>query len=323
MYASMREDDGRTLSAEAQFERRKRAVRLHSKGHSIAQIRELMGMAYNSVRQCIALAEVGGLAALKPKTVGRKAGQKRKLTALQEEHVQRLICDKRPEQFKMEFALWNRTAVGLLIEQECGIKLPTRSVGNYLARWGFTPQKPIKKAYEQRPEAVKQWLDEQYPEIAKKAKAEKAEIHWLDETAVVNTDVRGRSYAPKGKTPEVFAVGGTRHKLSMIASVNNQGKAHWMMIDKAFDAAMLIEFLECLIKDAGEGGKRKLHVIMDNLRVHHSKIVKAWLLDNASKIEAHYLPSRPCKIQQASPEWFGSSDFLPRGTRIQASSAAR
>lgn len=108
---------------------------------------------------------------------------------------------------------------------------------------------------------------------------------------MVNTDVRGRSYAPKGKTPEVFAVGGTRHKLSMIASVNNQGKAHWMMIDKAFDAAMLIEFLECLIKDAGEGGKRKLHVIMDNLRVHHSKIVKAWLLDNASKIEAHYLPS--------------------------------
>jgi transposase len=287
----MREDDRRTLSAEAQFERRKRAVRLHRKGYSIGQVMDIMGMAYNSVRYCIELAQLGGLAALKPKAVGRKVGQKRKLTTQQEQQVQRLICDKRPEQLKMEFALWNRAAVGQLIEQECGIKLPTRSVDNYLARWGFTPQKPIKKAYEQRPEAVKKWLDEQYPEIAKKAKAEQGEIHWLDETAVVNTDVRGRSYAPKGKTPEVFTVGGTRHKLSQIASVNNQGKAHWIVIDKAFDAATLIEFLEGLIKDAGDGGKRKLHVIMDNLRVHHSKIVKAWLLKNADKIEAHYLPS--------------------------------
>lgn len=291
MYTGMREDDGRTLGQEAQFERRKRAVRLHRKGHGIAQIMDMMGMAYNTVRHCLALAEVGGLAALKPKAVGRKVGQKRKLTEQQEDQVQRLICDKRPEQFKMEFALWNRAAVGQLIEQECGIKLPTRSVGNYLARWGFTPQKPIKKAYEQRPEAVRKWLDEQYPAIEKKAKADKAEIHWLDETAVVNTDVRGRSYAPKGKTPEVYTVGGTRHKLSMIASVNNQGKAHWMMIDTAFDAATFIEFLEGLIKDAGHGGKRKLHVIMDNLRVHHSKIVKAWLLENVAKIEAHYLPS--------------------------------
>jgi len=64
---------------------------------------------------------------------------------------------------------------------------------------GFTPQKPIKKAYEQRPEAVQNWLEEEYPAIEKRAKAEGAEIHWGDETAVVNTDVRGRSYAPSGK----------------------------------------------------------------------------------------------------------------------------
>lgn len=287
----MREDDGRMLSQEAQFERRKRAVRLHRKGYEISQIMEMMGMAYNTVRRCIALAEVGGLAALNPKLMGRKVGQKRRLTQEQETKVQRLICDKRPEQYKMDFALWNRAAVGQLIEQEFGLKLPVRSVGNYLSRWGFTPQKPIKRAYEQRPEAVKKWLDEQYPAIEKKAKADKGEIHWLDETAVVNTDVRGRSYAPKGKTPEVYTVGGTRHKLSMIASVNNRGKAHWMIIDKAFDASTFIEFLEALLKEAGDGGKRKLHVIMDNLRVHHSKIVKAWLLENEGKIQAHYLPS--------------------------------
>jgi hypothetical protein len=87
-----------------------------------------------------------------------------------------------------------------------GSRLTVRGAGNYLARWGFTPQKPIKKAYEQRPEAVRKWLDEEYPGIAQRAKAEGAEIHWGDETALVNTDVRGRSYAPTGQTPVAYAV---------------------------------------------------------------------------------------------------------------------
>jgi hypothetical protein len=73
------------------------------------------------------------------------------------------------------------------------------------------------RAYEQRPEAVKAWLDEHYPAMAGRAKLEDAGIHWGDETAVVNTDVRGRGYSPKAQTPVAYAVGGTRHKLSMIS----------------------------------------------------------------------------------------------------------
>ena len=158
-------------------------------------------------------------------------------------------------------------------------------MGEYLRRWGFTPQKPVKRAYEQRPEAVKQWLDEQYPAIAQRAKAEDAEIHWRDETAVVNTDVRGRGYQPRGQTPG--AVGGTRHKLSMISTVTNQGKARWMIVEDAFNSDKLIEFLEALIQDA----PKKVFLILDNLRVHHSKPVKAWLAEHQEQIEVFYLPS--------------------------------
>ena len=104
---------------------------------------------------------------------------------------------------------------------------------------------------------------------------------------MVNTDVRGRSYAPAGKTPVAFAVGGTRQKLSMIATVTNQGKARWMIIDDAFDSEKLIEFLQALIKDAG----KKVFLILDNLRVHHSKIVKAWVAERIDQIELFYLPS--------------------------------
>jgi hypothetical protein len=87
----------------------------------------------------------------------------------------------------------------LLIERECGIRLPVRSMGEYLKRWGFTPQKPICRAYEQSHIAVQKWLDDTYPEVKERAKEEHAEVHWGDETAVVNTDVRGRGCAPKGK----------------------------------------------------------------------------------------------------------------------------
>ncbi len=177
--------------------------------------------------------------------------------------------------------------MGQLIEQEFGIRLQVRTIGKYLARWGFTPQKPIKKAYEQRPEAVQQWLQQEYPAIERRAKTEGAEIHWGDETALVNTDVRGRSYASARKTPVTMAVGSTRHKLSMIATVTKQGKARWIIIDESFDAHKLIEFLQALIKDAG----KKVFLILDNLRVHHSKPVKAWVTEHKEKIELFYLPS--------------------------------
>jgi transposase len=113
------------------------------------------------------------------------------------------------------------------------------------------------------------------------------EVHWGDETALVNTDVRGRSYAPRGKTPVAMAVGGTRQKLSMIASVTNQGKARWMIIDGAFNHERLIEFFESLIKDAG----RKVFLILDNLGVHHCKPVKARLAEHTQQMEVFYLPS--------------------------------
>ena len=226
------------------------------------------------------------MAALKPKDRGREPGNGRSLSPDQEDHIRKLIVEKRPEQLKMDFALWTRAAVSELIARECGIRLCVRAVGNYLKRWGFTPQKPIKRAYERRPEAIKKWLDGDYPAIAERAKAEDGEIHWGDETALVNTDVRGRSYAPKGQTP-VTAAPGRRQKLSMISTVTNQGKARWMIIDGNFDAEKLIEFLEALIKDA----VRKIFLILDNLRAHHSKLVKAWLEERKDRIEVFYLPS--------------------------------
>lgn len=313
----MDKEDARFQSLDQLHERRKQVVRLHRKGLGVMRIVELSGLSYPTVRAAIDRYEAGGLAANQPKPRGKKPGSGRTLSEAQEVTIQRIICDKRPEQLKMDFALWSRAAVMQLIEREFGIALSVRGVGNYLRRWGFTPQKPIKRAYEQRPEAVQAWLNEQYPVIEKRAKAEGAEIHWGDETALVNTDVRGRSYAPAGKTPVAYAVGGTRQKLSMIATVTNQGKTRWMIIDDTFNADRLIEFLGALIKDA----PRKVFLILDNLRVHHSKPVKAWVAERADQIELFYLPSYSPEL---NPEERLNADLKQRiGSRVPARTKAK
>ena len=275
----MEKENARKQTLEQLHERRKQVVRLHKKGIKIMQIVVMTGLSYPPVRAAIDLYEAGGWSAVRPAARGRVRGDGRVLSQAQEKTIQRMIIEQRPEQLKMNFHLWSRAAVGQLIEQEFDIKLQVRSIGKYLTRWGFTPQKPIKRAYEQSPAAVQAWLQGEYPAIEQRARAEGAEIHWGDETALVNTDVRGRSFAPAGKTPVAMAVGGTRQKLSMIATVT--------IIEEAFDAEKLIEFLQALIKDAG----KKVFLILDNLRVHHSKLVKAWVAERQDQLELFYLPS--------------------------------
>ena len=65
-------------------------------------------------------------------------------------------------------------AVSELIEAVYGVRLTVRNMGKYLKRWGFTPQRPLKKAYEQNSAVVDKWVNEEYPQIAKAAKTESA-----------------------------------------------------------------------------------------------------------------------------------------------------
>ena len=150
----MDKEDARYQTLEQLHERRKQVVRLHKKDHGIMTIVEMTGLSYPTVRRTIDLYEGGGWPAIRPADRGRELGDARLLSSEQEALVRKTICDKRPEQLKMDFCLWSRAAVMQLIKREGGIEMGVRTVGKYLKRWGFTPQKPIKKAYEQRPEAV-------------------------------------------------------------------------------------------------------------------------------------------------------------------------
>lgn len=191
-----------------------------------------------------------------------------------------------PDQLKLPFALWTRHAVQRLIEAEYGVVLPLRTMGEYLKRWGYTPQRPAKRAYEQCPKAVGKWLNEVYPTIAARAKAEGAEIHWGDETGLRSDHQAGCSYAKAGRTP-VAKVPAKRVRVQLISTVTNRGTLRFMHYRGAMNSRLLIRFFKRLIADT-EG---KVFVILDNLRVHHSKAVKAWLAEHGDAIEVFYLPA--------------------------------
>ena len=224
--------------------------------------------------------------ATKGKPRGRKLGAQRTLESVQEAEIRKKIIDKRPEQMKLDFALWTRKAVRMLIQQEYGIPMPVRTVGLYLQRWGFTPQKPVKCAYERRPEKVKEWLDQTFPEIRERAKQEKGEIYWGDETGLRAGDVRGKGYAPRGETPVTNATA-KYENLSMVSAITNKRRVHWMIVEGTVNAERFIEFLEGLRRDS----RKKIFLILDNLKVHHSKPVKEWLEKWKSRVEVFYLPA--------------------------------
>ena len=217
---------------------------------------------------------------------GVKSEDKKLLTEAQELAIKKMIVDKMPNQLKLNFALWTRKAVKELVEHEFGVILAVNTMGDYLRKWGYIPQKPKQRVYEQCSKKVRQWLDEVYPKIKTQIKETDAELHWAEERGLKNHYNHGKSYTPKEGTPVKTSM--SKHfSLNMVSSVTNQGKVQFMLYSTTINTDKFIEFLEQLIKSTD----KKLYVILDNLKIHHCKIVKQWAENNKDKIALFFLPS--------------------------------
>jgi transposase len=282
----MEKIDARKLSTDAQQQLRYQVIRLRKQGRKFKEISAITGLNRSTCNTWWSRYQNEGQKALKIQKRGRPSGSCRKLAREQEQALQKAIIDKCPDQLKLPFALWTRIAVQQLIRQLWGLEVPVRTIGDYLKRWNFTPQKPLKRAYEQNPKAVEQWLDQEYPDIQHKAKQQDGEIHWGDQTGLCNDSYHGRSYAPCGKTPAI-RLSAKCQRINLISTVTNQGKVRFMIYNDRMNADTLIKFLERLIKDAD----RKIFLIIDNLRVHHSYKARDWLQAHTDQIEIFFLPS--------------------------------
>jgi len=282
----MEKVDIRKLSDQERALLRQQVIRLRKQGVANNEIAERLGLSHETTSRWWQWYQREGDSMLAVPKRGRKHGQQRRLNRQQEIQLQKIIVEHIPEQLKLPYALWNRQAVGQLILQQFGIDLPVRTVAEYLARWGYRLQKPIQKAYEQRPVEVERWMQESYPAIKAKAKAEKAEIYWGDETGLPATGklIIGTS---AGKTIKLRLNTRQQEPIRMISAINNKGKLRFMLYKHTMNGKLLIVFMSHMVKDAGQ----KVILILDRLKVHHYKPVKEWLLDNTDKIEIFYLPT--------------------------------
>src|SRR5210317_270161 len=282
----MEKIDARKLSTDAQQQLRYQVIRLRKQGRKHSEISAITGVSRCTCSTLWTRYQNTGKKALRIKQRGRPLGSCRTLSPEQEKILQKNMRDKCPDQLKLPFALWTRFAVQQLIKQLWAIDMPIRTVGDYLKRWGFTPQKPLRKAYKQNPEAVKAWLSRAYPGIQKRSKKEDAVIHWGDETGLCNDSYHGRSYAPRGETPAI-KLHPRCERVNLISSVTNQGQVRFMVYKNKMNSQTLIKFMKRLIKDTD----KKIFLILDNLKVHHSYIVKDWVKEHESEIEIFFLPS--------------------------------
>lgn len=283
----MEKPDARLLHPTTQNYLRQQAIRLREQGKRIVDVAAYLGVHRNTITGWWKDYQTQGEAGLKQQQRGVKFGEGRTLAPEQESQIQDRMRDHFPDELGIDSALWTRRAVQTLIEQEYGFAMPIRTVGEYLKRWGYTPQKPLKRAYEQDPKAVEQWLKMTYPAVVKQAALQGAEIAWGDESGLRSDAQVGRGYAPKGKTPATNLSQKKRHRINFIASVSNHGLVRFMLYRGKLDSLVFITFLERLIDQR----ERKLYWIVDRHPVHQAQAVQAWLSQHTDELELVFLPS--------------------------------
>jgi transposase len=293
--------DFRKLAPETQAELRRVAVGMVAAGKTRIEAAAAVGVNRRFVGEWVKASAQSGEAALAGRRRGRRPGEQRALTATQESRLRDLITSQCPDQLQLPFALWTREAVQALLARESGVRLALPVVGRYLRRWGFTPQRPIRRASERREAEIQAWLDTEYPAIAARAKAEGGEIQWADETGLSNQANYGRSFAPEGETP-VIPRPAKRFAFAMIASLTNRGTLRFMIYEGALNAALFLTFLRRLIRDA----PRKVFLIVDNLKVHHAQAITRWVREHRDRLELFYLPPY---APEHNPEEFLNNDL--------------
>lgn len=280
----MKHTDARLLHPVAQQLLRHSAVEMYLSGKNPTEISTILGVSRQAIYTWIRKHSVSGKKGLKIHKRGHPKGTQ--LQPWQSAQIVNLIKSSCPDELAMPFYLWTRESVGLLIYEKFNIKLSKWTVGRYLANWGFSPQKPARRAIEQNPKAIERWFKVEYPAIQKLARKDKATIFWGDEMGLRSDHNVGRTFGLKGKTPVVKRTG-NRFSCNMISSITNLGKLNFMVFHENFSSEIFLQFLKRLVRQSN----RKVFLIVDNHRAHKSKTVMKWLKENVEHIKLFYLPS--------------------------------
>lgn len=287
--------DGRKLSHSAREAIRIRAVQRILDGESPEVIAKTLGYHRSAVYQWLNRYKADGIEGLKYQKI---PGRQPTLTKAQKQKIFDIVTSKNPLQLKFAFALWTRAMVKDLILDQFSVSLSEVSVGRLLHELGLTPQRPLRRAYQQNPERVTYWLQQEYPAIQKEAKAVGATIYFGDEAGVRSDYHSGTTWAPKGQTP-IIRTTGSRHSLNLVSAISAKGAMRFMTINGKMTADRFIEFLERLLKNQST----PVFLIVDGHPVHRSARVRAFVEATNGRLKLFHLPAYSPELNPDEQVW--------------------
>ena len=279
----MRENDGRKLDHRTLEVLRLRAVEQVEAGAHPEEVATTLGLHRKTVYGWLAKFREGGREALAAKPV---PGRPPKLSGAQIARLYELIVGANPAQFSFEFALWTREMVRQVIRREFKVALSVVSVGRLLRTMGLSPQRPLYRAYQQNPEAVQRWKQEQFPAIRTQAKAEGATIYFADEAGIRSDYHAGTTWAPIGRTPIVRTTG-ARFSLNMLSAVSAQGALRFMVHEGTVNTTAFIDFCTRLLRDA-DG---PVYLVVDGHPAHRARATTEFVASTGGRLRLFLLPA--------------------------------
>src|SRR5512143_471332 len=270
--------DGRKLDHQALEAIRLHAVlRVRQDGISPEAIIDALGFHRSCIYAWLKRYDEGGREALKAKPI---PGPPLKLAVWQGNWLRQMIVEKTPLDFGYAVALWTRAIVREVLQHELGVKASEATVGRWLRAWGLSVQKPLRRAYEQDPARVQQWLETTYPALQRQAHDQGAEVYLGDEAGVGRSEPSGTTWGVIGDTPVVPATG-QRFRLNMLSAVSPQGRLRFMLSTANVDEEGFCDFLRRLLT----GAERPVFLIVDNYKPHRSQRIKDFIVAQEGRLQ--------------------------------------
>jgi transposase len=295
--------NARALDHSTLTELRKRGVAAVQSGESPARVAAALGVNLRTLFRWLAQYRRGGWDQLDAR---KRGGRPPKLDGGALRWIYRTVANKNPQQLKFPFALWTAVMVQTLIAERFKVRLSHSSVCRLLNQLGLTAQRPLWRAYQQNPEAVKRWLETDYPAIRARARREGARIFFADEAGVRSDFHSGTTWGRRGQTPVVSSTG-ARFGANLISAISAQGELRFMLTKGRVTATVFIEFLRRLLVNA----TTPIFVIVDGHPTHRAKSVAGFVAAQAGKLALFFLPPYSPEL---NPDEFVWNDLKTNST---------
>jgi len=291
----MKKQDARKLDHKGLTQLRQRAIHAVQNGESPEIVARVLGISRAAIYNWLAKYRQGGLGQLDAR---KRGGRPPKLDGQALRFIYDTVTMKNPMQLKFPFALWTSAMVVTLIYDTYAIRLSRSSVSRLLNQLGLSAQRPLWRAYQQDPEKVQQWLNDQFPKIKALAKRNKADIFFGDEAGVRSDYHSGTTWAKRGQTPVVTSTG-ARFGFNLISAITPRGQMRFMVTKNSVGAVVFIEFLNRLIHNA----EKPIYLIVDGHPAHKAKKVTEFVESVREHLQLFYLPGYSPELNPDELVW--------------------